>query len=215
MDVLHREINDITINLFNEMKSYYCFPGLTAIAMIITTSLHADDAMTNSASATSASNNQGPTSEQPEYYQANELSVDGFGTAAIGDYTIDHLGGMSLHSIRQNTQWGAGAGVNYFATEYLGVGAEVYSHNTTGVFIDDASGNLMLRLPLGDSGVAPYVLGGGGHQFDGGRYWFGEAGGGLEYRFCEHLGIFTDAQVVWPNETKAYGLVRAGLRVSF
>ncbi len=206
------KINDITINQFNEMKSYYCFPVLTAIAMVITTSLYADDTMTNSAST---SNNQGSTYDQTKYYRANELSVDAFGTAEIGQYTIDHLGGMSLRSIRQNTQWGAGAGVNYFATEYLGVGAEAYSHNTTGVFIDNASGNLMLRLPLGDSGVAPYVLGGGGHQFDGGKYWFGEAGGGLEYRFCKHLGIFTDAQVIWPNETKAYGLVRAGLRLSF
>jgi hypothetical protein len=195
------------------MKTNNCLSALTAIAIVTATSLHAaDDMNTNSAFA---SNDQGPSYEQAGYYRANELSVDAFGTAAIGQYTIDHLGSMSLHSIRQNTQWGAGAGVNYFATRFLGIGAEADSHNTTGIFIDNASANLMLRLPLGDSGVAPYVLGGGGHQFDDGKYWFGQGGGGLEYRFVKYVGIFADARVVWPNETKAFGVVRAGLRFSF
>jgi hypothetical protein len=195
------------------MKTNIYLSILTAIAIVTAASLHAaDDMNTNSAFA---SNDQGPSYEQPEYYRANEVSVDAFGAAAIGQYTIDHLGSMSLHSIRNNTQWGAGAGVNYFATRYLGIGAEADSHNTTGIFIDNASANLMLRLPLGDSGVAPYVLGGGGHQFDDGKYWFGQAGGGLEYRFMKYAGIFADARVVWPNETKAFGVVRAGLRFSF
>jgi Outer membrane protein beta-barrel domain len=195
------------------MKTNHCSSALTAFAIVAATSLHAaDDTSTNSAFA---SNDQGPNYEQTDYYHANELSVDAFGTAAIGQYTVDHLGSMSLHSIRQNTQWGAGAGVNYFVTRYLGIGAEADSHDTTGIFIDNASANLMLRLPLGNSGVAPYILGGGGHQFDDGKYWFGQGGGGLEYRFMKHVGLFADARVVWPNETKAYGAVRAGLRFSF
>ena len=154
--------------------------------------------------------------EQPtEYYRANELSFDAFGTAAIGEYTIEHLANQSPNSVRKDTQFGVGAGVNYFATRYIGIGAEAYSQNTTGVFIDSASANLLLRAPLGQSGVAPYLMGGGGHQFDDAKYWFGQAGGGLEYRFLKHLGLFIDARVVWPNETKAYGVGRAGLNFSF
>lgn len=154
--------------------------------------------------------------EQPvEYYRANELSIDVFGTAAIGEYTVEHLGNQSLNSVRQNTQFGLGAGLNYFVTRYVGVGAEAYSRNLTGVFIDNASANLLVRLPLGQSGWAPYVAGGGGHQFDDQKLWFGQAGGGIEYRFCKHVGLFVDARVVWPNETKAYGVARAGLNFAF
>jgi hypothetical protein len=153
--------------------------------------------------------------EPTEHYRANELSLDVFGTAAIGEYTVEHLANQSLNSVRQNTQFGVGAGVNYFATRYIGIGAEAYSQNITGIFIDSASANLLLRAPLGESGVAPYLMGGGGHQFDDSKYWFGQAGGGLEYRFLKHLGLFIDARVVWPNETKAYGVGRAGLNFSF
>lgn len=160
--------------------------------------------------------NQSLSYEQPEVYRANEFSVDAFGTASESEYTLEHLGGSSPRSTHKNTQWGAGAGVNYFATHYLGVGGEGYwqdDHDQP--FVHSASGNLLLRLPLGQSGFAPYAMGGGGHQFDGGKYWFGQAGGGLEYRFCAHLGLFIDARMVWPNETKMYGVARAGLRFSF
>ncbi len=149
---------------------------------------------------------------QGDLYQAYELSVDGFGTASVGAYTLDHL---SNNRIRQNTEFGAGAGVNYFITQNIGLGAEAYSENTSGVFIDNASGSLILRLPLGQSGIAPYVFGGGGHQFDAAKLWFGQAGAGLEYRFTQHVGIFLDARAVWPNETKYYGVARAGLRFAF
>ena len=147
-----------------------------------------------------------------ECYRSNELSLDGFGTASLGEYTLNH---PSNDRIRQNTQFGAGAGINYFVTKYIGIGAEAYSENTTGVFIDNASGNLTLRLPLGESGFAPYVFGGGGHQFDAAKLWFGQAGAGIEYRFTPHIGIFADARAVLPNETRYYGVARLGLRFAF
>jgi len=160
--------------------------------------------------------NQSLSYEQPEIYRANELSVDAFGTASENEYTLEHLGVSSPQTTKKNTQWGAGAGVNYFATHYLGIGGEGYWQNDHDQpFVHSASGNLLLRLPLGQSGFAPYAMGGGGHQFDGGKYWFGQAGGGLEYRFCANVGLFIDARMVWPDETKMYGVARAGLRFSF
>ena len=110
---------------------------------------------------------------------------------------------------------GGGLGLNYFFTRNLGVGAEAYSENTTGTFIDNASGNLILRLPLGQCGFAPYIFGGGGHQFDAAKLWFGQGGAGLEYRFTPHIGMFLDARMVWPNETKYYGVARLGVRFAF
>jgi hypothetical protein len=141
--------------------------------------------------------------EATNYYRANEISADVFGTAAIGSYTVDHLNQQTIRSVRQNTSFGIGAGVNYFVTRRIGIGAEAYSRNLTGIFVESASANLTFRLPLGQSGFAPYIMGGGGHQFDEGKYWFGQSGGGLENRFCKNIGFFVDARVVWPNETKA------------
>jgi hypothetical protein len=154
----------------------------------------------------------GSQNGQPDLYRGNELSVDAFGTASIGQYNIEH---PSNRTVRQDTKFGAGAGLSYYITRYIGIGAEAYSQNTTGTFIDSASANLMLRLPLGQSGFAPYIFGGGGHQFDQTDFWFGQAGGGMEYRFCPHVGVFLDARAVWPNETKNYGVARLGLRFAF
>jgi hypothetical protein len=200
------------------MKSNYQLAITMAAGALLATgsSLRAadvDSPTTNQpALAAPDSYEQGRTNNLDSYYHCNELSLDGFATGSEGSYTIDHL---SSQRIRRNTQGGAGAGINYFITRYVGVGAEAYSENTTGTFIDNASGNLILRLPLGESGFAPYALGGGGQQFDAAKLTFGQAGAGMEYRFCHHIGVFVDARCVWPNETKYYGVGRAGLRFAF
>ena len=159
-----------------------------------------------------ASDVRGLTNNLEPIYRCNELSLDGFGMGSVGNYTLTH---PSNNRVKNNSEGGVGVGLNYFVTRFVGIGAEAYSQNTTGVFIDNASGNLILRLPLGESGFAPYVLGGGGHQFDGAKLWFGQAGAGLEYRFCHNLGLFADARCVWPNETKYYGVGRVGIRFAF
>jgi hypothetical protein len=147
-----------------------------------------------------------------DLYRPNELSLDMFGTASVGKYTIHHLSG---DRIRNNTRLGAGVGGNYFFTRNLGIGADVYSENLNGSFIDSVSANLIFRLPLGESGFAPYAFGGGGHQFDPARVWFGQFGTGMEYRFTPNIGLFLDGRIVFPNETKYFGLVRLGLRLPF
>jgi len=162
--------------------------------------------------AVSADNANSDPSPRTDCYRSGELSLDGFGTGSIGKYTIDHLSG---DRIRQHGQLGAGLGLNYFFTRYLGINAEAYSENTSGTFIDNASANLTLRLPLGQSGLAPYLFGGGGRQFDRLEAWFGQAGGGAEYRFNKHIGVFVDARMVLPDEAKYYGLARLGVRFAF
>ena len=204
------------------MKSTRSLALIIAAGAMLNTSvsLHAADTntVTGSSTTTTASGSEAMTKDngsqngQPDLYRGNELSVDAFGTASIGQYNIEH---PSNRTVRQDTKFGAGAGLNYFITRYIGIGAEAYSQNTTGTFIDSASANLMLRLPLGQSGFAPYILGGGGHQFDRTDFWFGQAGGGMEYRFCPNVGVFLDARAVWPNETKNYGVARLGLRFAF
>ena len=147
-----------------------------------------------------------------DLYRANELSMDVFGSASLGKYSIDHL---SSDRVRHNTRLGLGLGLTYFITRNIGIGAEAYSEDTSGPFIDSASANLTLRLPLGQSGVAPYIFGGGGEQFDLNRLSFGQAGVGIEFRFTPNVGIFTDARMVWPTETQYFGVARLGLRFAF
>jgi hypothetical protein len=146
------------------------------------------------------------------FYRANELSMDLFGTGSVGKYTIDHL---SSNRVRHDSELGAGVGLTYFMTRNLGIGAEAYAEDADGVFIDSASANLTLRFPLGESGCAPYVFGGGGNQFDLNDVWFGQAGAGFEFRFTHNVGVFADARMVWPNETQYYGVVRVGMRFVF
>ena len=157
-------------------------------------------------------NDQDANSNPGDLYRSSELSVDVFGTASLGEYTIDN---PSASRVKHNTRMGAGAGVNCFFSRYVGVGVDGYSENTTGAFIDSTSGNLILRLPLGQSGFAPYAFGGGGHQFDLARASFGQVGAGMEYRFTPNVGAFLDARWVVPDKTKNYGVGRLGLRFAF
>ncbi len=85
--------------------------------------------------------------------------MDVFVTASIGEYTINHL---SASRIRHNTQVGVGLGLSYFITRNLGMGADVYSENAAGALVASLSANLILRLPLGQSGFFPTLLAVGG-----------------------------------------------------
>src|SRR5438046_2991162 len=86
-----------------------------------------------------------------DLYRASELSVDGFGTMSLGKYTLDH---PSNARVRHNARLGVGAGLNYFVTRNVGVGAEVYAEDKVGALIDSGSVNLILRLPSDDGGLA-------------------------------------------------------------
>jgi len=150
--------------------------------------------------------------DRSDYYRQNELSMDLFGSASLGRYTLDHISG---ERVRRNTRLGVGVGLNYFFTRNLGIGLDAYSENTSGAFVDSASANLIFRMPIGTGGFAPYILGGGGRQFERPQMWFAQFGGGFEYRFTPQVGAFLDARWVFPEETKYYGVARAGLRLAF
>ncbi|HEV2693859.1 MAG TPA: hypothetical protein VG347_13280 [Verrucomicrobiae bacterium] len=147
-----------------------------------------------------------------DYYHAQEVSVDAFAAGALGEQYITDLSG---DTVRRHGSLGAGLGVNYFFLRYLGLGAEASARNTTGKFIESASGNLIARWPICQTGLAPYIFGGAGHGFDPVDQTFGQAGTGLEFRFLRCAGIFTDARYVFPDRTRDYAIVRAGVRVSF
>ncbi len=147
-----------------------------------------------------------------DLYRKNELSLDLFGGGTLDEHDIDRVSGDRIHN---NGRLGLGGGLNYFFLRNVGVGGDVYAENPDHSFIDEASGSLILRFPIGRTGLAPYVFGGGGHQFDPQPATFGHAGVGLEFRFNPNVGVFTDARWVATDRIGDYGLARAGFRFAF
>jgi hypothetical protein len=146
-------------------------------------------------------------------YKANELNFSFFGSGTVGSDTLDNISG---DRIERDGELGAGAGISYFFTRYLGIEAYAFSESTgDDHFVDFIGGNLIARWPIANSGVAPYVFGGGGRQIDPEIQWYWDAGGGIEWRFAEHFGIFVDARYVWAEYTDDFGLGRVGFKFGF
>lgn len=201
-----------------KLKLYSCLLGLFGI---VSYAASAQDAATNETTfatnvppAASASPSENNLSRFDQYYREHEISFDAFAVGAVGQQTINHLNDLSSNRIRHDGRLGAGLGINAFFCRYVGVGAEADSENTTHAFVDNASGNVILRLPIAETGLAPYIFGGGGYQFDPVRQGFGQAGLGLEFRFLKCVGIFVDGRAVIPAHTDTYAVARGGLRIN-
>ncbi len=147
-----------------------------------------------------------------ELYRDTELSVDFFGGGTLDEHDVNHINGSR---IRENGRLGLGGGGSFFFVRYLGIEGEVYTENPNRQFINQTDGSLVLRLPIGETGLAPYVFGGGGHLFVPVATNFGHAGAGLEFRFTPNVGLFTDGRWIFTENIGNYGMGRAGLRIAF
>jgi hypothetical protein len=145
-------------------------------------------------------------------FQAHELNFDLFGTVSLGQETIEHL---SDNRVQDDGRLGLGLGLTYFPTRMLGIGGDAYTENTQHSFVDNASGNLILRFPIESAHLAPYIYGGGGRQFDPSEEWFAQAGAGLELRIIRNFGIFADARYVFLDRFDDFGVGRLGLRLRY
>jgi len=148
-------------------------------------------------------------------YSAQELSLDLFGSYNNPEGKFNELFETSLH----HGYWGGGAGLNYFFTPALGIGVDfnMSSKPDDLRLVDQVTGNLLLRLPLGNSGVAPYLIGSGGRGISPQYEWVYGGGVGLENRFNPATGVFSDARFLWNDKTTSDNrlLIRAGLRFTF
>ncbi|MES2707327.1 MAG: outer membrane beta-barrel protein [Verrucomicrobiota bacterium] len=166
-------------------------------------------------------------------YNAGEWQVDLFGNYAFADSGNDRL--------IDDDAWGGGLGFNYFFTRNFGIGAEGSLFKTGGDTLGTSAFNLVLRFPIGETGLAPYLYGGVGLTFNADDLdsddfrdareraedddrprngddvlFLGHAGAGIEYRFTQHVGIFTDARYTWCDQHDSdFGLARAGVRFAF
>ena len=64
-------------------------------------------------------------------------------------------------------------------------------------------------------GLAPYVIAGGGGQWDGRASGIGEVGGGVEFRFSQHYGFFVDGRYIIHDARQNYVAETAGFTYNF
>jgi hypothetical protein len=148
-------------------------------------------------------------------YSAQEVSLDLFASYINPE---GRFGDLFETNIR-NGFWGGGAGLNYFFTRELGLGADfnISSKPDDLNLVDQVTGNFIARLPLGNSGVAPYLIGSGGRAMSPRYDWVYGGGVGLEMRLNPSTGIFSDARFLWSDRSTSDDrlLIRAGVRLTF
>lgn len=183
--------------------------GLLAVAPTSQAQQQYNSSQTSSTQTTKYST----TEEEPHLkYFANEFTFDAFGGYDQRERKFNDAFDRSW----QHGKWGGGFGVNWFILRYLGVGANTFLRDQGKAF-NNVSGDLTLRLPICESGLAPYIFGTGGRRFHDPVTWYYGGGAGLEYRFTRHFGLFSDARYLWHE--RRFGedrfLVRGGLRFAF
>jgi len=143
---------------------------------------------------------------EPNVFNANEWQGDVFGTYANADHGGSYTDGF-----------GGGIGVNYFFTEYFGAGLEGYwwTGARPDTVLHNVGANLFARYPIQDLRLAPYVFIGPGGHFDGDKQVSGHGGGGIEWRFMDHIGWFADARYEFTSGPGDYALYRSGIRFVF
>src|ERR1051326_4233195 len=149
-------------------------------------------------------------------FPPHQLSLDLFGTYATKDRWGGHNGVDNGGNPGKDDQGGGGLGLNYFFSQYIGIGADSYIEEWKAPY--RVNGSLILRYPLSRAGgIAPYIFGGGGREFKYLTQWTYHGGGGLEFRFDRYTGIFGDARRVFSDRSSDfdYTLARGGLRLNF
>lgn len=144
-------------------------------------------------------------------YLANELTLDMFGSYQAGQRDITDLFRTSI----RRGDWGGGVGLNYFFTRELGIGVDTNIPADGGRFFNHVAGSFIMRAPIEQIGLAPYVFGGGGRSFDPVYEWTGHVGTGLELRMNPVTGFFVDGRYVFADRTSDTLLLRAGVRLAF
>jgi hypothetical protein len=160
-----------------------------------------------------------------QLYNPMELSLDLFGSYISPEGKFTDLFDTNI----RHGSWGGGAGLNFFFTRMVGIGTDFNVSDHQGYFynrgggggndwgVDYWVGNLYVRFPIGNTGLAPYIYGGGGRGMYPTWEWVYGGGVGLEMRFTPGVGIFTDARFLWGHESTYLDTltIRAGLRIAF
>ncbi len=109
--------------------------------------------------------------------------------------------------------YGGGFAIGHYFGYYVGARLDVNFSS-----VEDAKtnigGDILLRFPIQTAHLAPYAFVGGGVQVANGNNGFLRVGGGIEWRFTPHFGIFGEGSYSWVDqENRANNLtIKAGIR---
>jgi len=177
------------------MKTILC---LTTVAFLSASALFAGDGKTFK--------DKVPVEVETCKFRDMEFQVDTFYSAFIGS-----------SGSRLGTGSGGGIGLNFFFARYFGIGWEgsVYSNQGTASFLP-LNGNFFIRYPICSLNLAPYIMVGGGADFERGRHsiGFGNVGAGIEYRITDNIGLFSDGRYYYGGSGNVAN-IRGGLRFAF
>ncbi len=177
------------------MKTLLC---LTTIVALATSAAFAGDGKTFKSKVVV----EPPTCK----FRDTEFQIDTFYTGFVGS-----------SGSRLQTGSGGGLGLNFFFAKYFGIGWEgsVYSNDGTASWLP-LNGNFFIRYPICSINLAPYVVVGGGADFQQGRHsiGFGNVGAGLEYRLTNNIGLFSDGRYYYGGSGNVAN-IRGGLRFAF
>ena len=125
----------------------------------------------------------------------------------------------------ESDQWlGGDLGVNYFWSQYFGVGidnsvvSELRKCGNTATGADVLQADLIARYPICSLNLAPYAMVGGGAHWGNHTQGNGNVGGGLEYRFTHNVGVFADCRWLYGesgNMMLTMAMPRVGVRLAF
>ena len=144
-----------------------------------------------------------------DLFRAHELNLDLYGAYSKKLETGKSNG-------REDHGFGGGFALGYFVTRNVGLRADV-----TAIRSDDNKGLLhagldgLFRFPIEAARLAPYGLVGAGGQFGGNGKAYVRTGLGLEARFTQSVGAFTEGSFQWVDRGADRFLVKAGLRFAF
>jgi hypothetical protein len=133
-----------------------------------------------------------------ESFEAKELYLSLFGSYV--DKSGDYLG--------------LGAGITYYITPQIGVGAVTHVEDIGKKLIDNLAAEAYYRFPLSDVPVAPYAVAAVGHSFETEELFF-RIGGGAEYQLNETWRAFGDLSWQINDDSKDGLALRLGVRLGF
>lgn len=133
-----------------------------------------------------------------------------------GEIQVETFGVLDRPDLTGAPVWGAGVGVGYYITRGLGASVRGVSYSTDewgGSVIDQGEARILFRAPLWDR-VAPYGYVAGIHNFERDD-WGAGAGGGLEYRLTQRIGVFGETGLGITTKRQDSWSTSFGLRIAF
>lgn len=139
-----------------------------------------------------------------------ELPFLEFQTSVFGGYNFG-----------DDNAWGAGAGINVFFLEDIGIGLDYTAFDGPNRTSHNVTGSLIYRIT--NDTLEPYFYGGGGFRATDAVHGTLHVGAGVNLWLTDTVALFTDGRYTWDVSSSSSGSVpfgdypsiTAGLRISF